>query len=198
MDILIATNNRHKKEEIARILRGHTILLPEEIGASFDYHEPFDTFHENAFGKGMTMFRQTGGRLPVLADDSGLCVRALGYAPGVKSARYGFEEGKPALSAREQIDLLLANLRGAAARSAFFLCSMVLILEEYRFFHVQETVWGEIIEEPRGEGGFGYDPVFLFPDIGKTMSEVSMEEKNRRSHRGKAGAAVLKLIGGME
>jgi hypothetical protein len=60
MDILIATNNRHKKEEIARILRGHTILLPEEIGASFDYHEPFDTFHENAFGKGMTMFRQTG------------------------------------------------------------------------------------------------------------------------------------------
>jgi XTP/dITP diphosphohydrolase len=75
---------------------------------------------------------------------------------------------------------------------------MVLILEEYRFFHVQETVWGEIIEEPRGEGGFGYDPVFLFPDIGKTMSEVSMEEKNRRSHRGKAGAAVLKLIGGME
>ena len=97
MNILIATNNRHKKEEISRILAGHTVMLPEEIGVTFDYDEPFDTFHENAYGKGKTLFTLTGGKIPVLADDSGLCVKALGYGPGVKSARYGFTEGKPPL-----------------------------------------------------------------------------------------------------
>ncbi|AEJ62156.1 Nucleoside-triphosphatase rdgB [Spirochaeta thermophila DSM 6578] len=189
MTIYLASNNRHKKEEIAPLLSPHRLLLPEEEGIEFRCEEKGATFLENALAKAQALHDLVSA--PVLADDSGLVVEALGGAPGVRSARFGEEAGR-SLSAEEKNALLLGMLDDESDRRAAFVCCMVLLLSPQRFYIVQETLEGTIARESRGTHGFGYDPIFLLPD-GRHLAEVSLEEKNRISHRGKA-ARKLRLL----
>ena len=192
MELLLATGNSHKAEEFRHILKGHRILIPGDLDLEFDYEETGTTFFENSYGKAMYLHRLSGK--PVIADDSGLCVTALDGAPGIYSARYGAEPGKPDLSSEERNALLLSRMAGIKEREAFFVCAMVLVMGEHRFFAVQETVGGVIINEPRGTGGFGYDPLLYLPEKGLTIAEISAEEKNRISHRGLAGRRMAGII----
>lgn len=192
MTILLASQNVHKKLEIAQILKGHTVLLPRDRGYEFELEETGDTFLENALAKARHLNDLAG--TPVIADDSGLCVPALHGAPGVYSARYGAREGGEDLTDADRNELLLRNMNGITDRRAYFVCSMVLVLDENRFFVAQETVNGEITLSPQGEQGFGYDPLFFLPDLAKTAAQLTAEEKNAISHRGKAVAALARLI----
>ena len=130
---------------------------------------------------------------PVIADDSGLCVDALGGRPGIHSARYG-GDGSHKLADRDRNALLLGELGDRPNRSARFVCAMALLFAGDRFFLVQETLEGELIATERGQGGFGYDPILFIPSLGRTVAELSGEEKNRISHRGKAGRALAALL----
>ncbi len=193
MELLVATGNAHKLEELKPLFPGHRLLLPAEVGyAGFDVLEDGTSFFENAYKKARALFRLTGR--PSLADDSGLAVRALGGAPGIYSARYGSEEGGRKLEAGERNALLLANTATFADRTCAFVCCLVLVLSEERFFTVQETLEGELLREPRGKGGFGYDPVVYLPAIGKSVAELSSAEKNALSHRGKAAMRMAALL----
>ena len=191
MQMLLASNNRDKAEEFRRIFSGHRILLPADAGVSFDFDEDASSFLENAIGKARALLAKTA--LPVLADDSGLVVASLAGEPGVYSARYGSQGGEK-LSAAERNLYLLSRLGAEQSRDAFFVCCMVLILEPHRFFVAQETLAGTITKSPRGKNGFGYDPVFLAPEYGKTTAELSDSEKDRISHRGKAARRILSLL----
>jgi XTP/dITP diphosphohydrolase len=136
---------------------------------------------------------------PVIADDSGLCVDALDGRPGVLSARYGSSGGYSSSRGQKLDDaarnaLLLAEIGSAACRSARFVCAMVLLLDENRFFCAQETLEGEIITSGRGCGGFGYDPLLFIREKGRTVAELSPKEKNAISHRGKAARAHAKFL----
>lgn len=192
MEIVLASGNAHKKTELESILSGHTILLPGDLGVAFDCEETGTTFLENSLLKARTLYDLV--KRPVLADDSGLCVEALGGAPGVYSARYGAEEGGPNLEAPQRNDLLLSRLSDAEDRRAFFVCAMVLMLDPYRVFTVQESFPGAIARAPFGGGGFGYDPVFFLEAYGKTVAELPEGEKNRISHRGLAGKRIKTLL----
>jgi len=197
MNIWFATNNAHKKKELEAVL-GTKLQIPAECGIAFNPEETGMTFCENALLKARELKKLTGQNDPVIADDSGLCVDALDGRPGVFSARYGETNGRK-LSSGEQNLLLLNELNNIQKRSARFVCAMVLLFDYDRFFIVQETLEGEIVKSAdfaRGDGGFGYDPVFLLQESGRTLAELSAEEKNSISHRGKAGkqiAAILKL-----
>jgi XTP/dITP diphosphohydrolase len=192
MELLLASNNTNKKREYEEILTPHTVLLPSDIGIEFSFEENGTTYFENAFGKGITLFRQV--RKPVIADDSGLSVAALAGAPGLYSSRYGAPEKGKKLSAPERNRFLLEKMDRLDDRKAFFVCCLVLILEEYRFFSIQETLEGEVCREPAGSGGFGYDPVFFLPDRGKTVAQLPAAEKHSISHRGKAGKRMAAFI----
>ena len=194
--IVFATGNEHKKKEIGAILPGIPIELPGDYGIDFDIPEDGTTFFENARQKAGFLFDRL--RRPVLADDSGLCVAALDGAPGIYSARYGSVPGGPRLAAADRNDYLLSKLEGIEDRRAAFVCCMVLIIDEYRFFAVQETVEGFIADAPSGGGGFGYDPVFYIPGLKKTMAELGEAEKNRISHRGRAGAGIMRILKGLK
>ena len=196
MEIVLATNNDHKRIEIEKILFPNKILLPGDVGVDFSFDETGVTYFENAYGKAWTLFRQVGK--PVIADDSGLSIPALGGEPGIYSSRYGSETAGRILEQGERNRYLLGKLEGVGRREAFFVCCMVLILEEYRFFTAQETVHGEIIHEQAGTGGFGYDPVFYIPEMGKTVAQLDEEVKNRISHRGRAGARIKTIIDTLE
>jgi XTP/dITP diphosphohydrolase len=229
MPIWFASGNLHKKEELAAILNscgiaekggGFTLLLPQDAGLDFEPAETENSFQGNALLKARELYSlleksrpalyKTGD--PVIADDSGICVDALGGRPGIYSARYagagtgtGVETASGIkLKAHERNALLLEELGNAPLRSARFVCAMVLFYSPARFFLAQETCEGEIVKNidgAQGSGGFGYDPIFYLPDRGKTMAEISEEEKNTISHRGKAGriiAAILKHITGAD
>ena len=204
MNVWFATNNSHKKEELAAIL-GRCLKIPSEEGISFDPDEIHLSFHENALLKACELKKilDQDSRFKdmeniVIADDSGLCVDALDGRPGVFSARYGDTEHKK-LTSREKNLLLLKELGDNPNRGARFVCAMVLLFNDSRFIIVQETVEGEIVKSEKyakGEGGFGYDPIFLIPAAGLTMAEISAEDKNRISHRGKAGKYIAELLRG--
>ncbi len=191
MEIVLATGNHHKKREIAEILTGHKILVPAELGIAFDYDETGSTYLENSVGKGFALYRKA--HRPVLADDSGISVPALGGAPGVYSARYG-SEVRSDMDDVDRYKLLLANMDGVGDRRAFYVCCMVLICEEYRFFVAQETMHGQIAHEPIGAGGFGYDPIFYLPEYHKTVAQLDASEKHRISHRGRAGRRIAEIL----
>ncbi|MDR2173827.1 MAG: RdgB/HAM1 family non-canonical purine NTP pyrophosphatase [Burkholderiales bacterium] len=180
--LVLASNNEGKCREFAQLLApfGIEIVSQASLGVT-EVDEPHVTFIENAIAKARHASRQTG--LPALADDSGLCVDAFNGAPGVLSARYA---GEPKSDARNNA-LLIERLQGAMERSAYYVC--VLVLTRYANDPAPLTAFGrwfgEIIDAPRGENGFGYDPYFLLPD-GRTAAELSPEEKNAVSHRGKA------------
>jgi XTP/dITP diphosphohydrolase len=196
MLIWFATGNLHKKTEISAILAGHTIKIPADAGIDFDPDETGATFLDNALIKARELRRLLAKRNipdPVLADDSGLCVDALDGRPGIYSARYGSQK----LEAPERNALLLKELGDNPQRQARFVCSMVLLYSNDRFFVAQETLEGELIREERGGGGFGYDPIFYVPGMGRTVAELPEAEKNRVSHRGKAGKAIAALLSGI-
>ncbi|MDR0639351.1 MAG: RdgB/HAM1 family non-canonical purine NTP pyrophosphatase [Spirochaetaceae bacterium] len=194
--LLFASGNRHKAREAGAILTpagiGCEVKVPGDFGLDFDPVEDGETFLDNALIKARALYRllnERGGLDGVfggiLADDSGLCVDALGGKPGIFSARYGDRDGRK-IGAGERNALLLEELRGVENRTARFVCSAVLLFDENRFVTVQETVEGEIAREEQGKGGFGYDPVFLLPECGQTIAELPEREKHRISHRGKA------------
>jgi XTP/dITP diphosphohydrolase len=186
--LLIATHNKGKVAEYADIL-GEQIawLTLDEAGVVDDVPETGATFQANAILKAEAYARQTG--LMTLADDSGLEVEALGGRPGVLTARYG----GPGLSAAERYQLLLAELAGVPfdRRAARFRCVVALAGPDGTILGTAEGVCeGIIASEPAGEGGFGYDPVFLIPEMGLTMAQLPPETKHAISHRGRAVRAI--------
>jgi XTP/dITP diphosphohydrolase len=191
MEMLLASNNRDKADEFERIFWRHTILIPSDLGMVFEYEEKGESYLANATGKAFTCHEMAS--MPVIADDSGLCINALGGMPGVQSSRYGSSEGK-LLSAREKNELVLSKLAGVEDRSAAFVCCLVLVLSDYRFFIIQETCEGEIALEQRGSGGFGYDPIFLVPERKMTIAELPDREKDEISHRGRACSRLLAVL----
>ena len=180
-ELLLASNNEHKRREFARLFRGVSIVMPRDIGIDFDFPENGETFLANARGKAAALYVQA--RRPVIADDSGLCVASLGGEPGVFSARYGSEPGNAPLDAARRNEYLLQKMAGITERAAHFVCCLVLVLSDDRFSVVQETVGGVITTAPRGANGFGYDPLFLLPELGRTMAEISDALKDKLSHR---------------
>lgn len=182
IDFLIATNNAHKVEEFKRILLplGINVLSAKEAGIDLgDVVEDGNTFAENAKIKALSAFRRSG--MPSIADDSGLCVDALDGAPGIYSARYGGED----IPQTERTALLLSNLKDvpASERTAHFVCSICCVMAEGDIIEVSGICEGTIATEPTGEGGFGYDPVFIYKD-GRCFGCISGEEKDAISHRG--------------
>jgi len=199
MTILIATNNVHKKKELEAIFPDWELLLPSDVGRSgWDHDETADTFLGNALGKAWSLWNAVGGSHPVLADDSGICVDALGGAPGIYSARYGLAEVGRALSDREKNEFLLKNLGDRADRSARFVCALALVLGSHRVFTVEEAWEGEVAKSIEGIHGFGYDPLFLLPDRGVTSAQLPPEEKNRLSHRYRACRRLAALVADLE
>lgn len=184
MKLVAATGNRHKLAEMREILNSHEILSAEDAGFLGDVEETGTTFLENALIKARAVSQATG--LPALADDSGLCVEALGGAPGIYSARYS------GAGSAENRALLLKNLCGVENRRAFFACAVALVFPDGRELTAEGRSYGTILNAERGEGGFGYDPLFFSEDLQKSFAEASEEEKNSVSHRGRALAALLK------
>ncbi len=191
MNIMLASNNKHKQKELKNIFIGHNIILPESLGIDFKFKENGTTYLDNAFGKALALYNLTGK--PVISDDSGLTVNALNGEPGVYSARYGSKNGL-ILNDEEKNNLILTKMKNLKERSAYFVCCMVLLLNEYRFFSVQETVTGTIAEKPSGKNGFGYDPIFFITELKKTTAQLSAEEKNSISHRGLAAKQILAIL----
>ncbi len=181
--LVIASNNAGKLREFGSLLAplGFDIVPQGLLGVS-EAEEPHCTFVENALAKARHASRVTG--LPALADDSGICASALGGAPGVYSARFA---GEPKSDLRNN-DKLLADLAGQADRRAHYVAVLVFVRHaDDPQPLIAEGEWhGEVLDAPRGEGGFGYDPLFLVPETGKTVAELDAETKNRMSHRGKA------------
>ncbi len=196
MKIYLASENRHKMQELDAIMAPHRLILPSNSGIDYHFEETGKSYFENAYGKALTLFEKVNA--PVIADDSGLSVPALDGAPGIYSSRYGSPGGGKKLEAAERNRYLLSHMEGIEERAAFFVCCMVLILADYRFFTAQETVEGILTREPRGRGGFGYDPLFYLPGYQKTVAEIPEEEKNRISHRGKAGSRLRDILHSME
>lgn len=189
--LVIASGNKGKLREIETILAPLNIeVVPQSAFNIIEIDEPHSTFIENALTKARHASCQTG--LPALADDSGICVNALKGAPGVFSARYA---GEPKSDQRNNTKLVEA-LESFADRSAYYYCVVVLLRHaEDPQPVIADGFWhGEILLEPRGDGGFGYDPHFLLPDFEKTVAELDMNTKNTISHRGKALARLIEIL----
>jgi XTP/dITP diphosphohydrolase len=195
MTLWFATANGHKRKELASILDEHTILIPLDRAMDFDPEETGTAFYENALIKARALYALV--HEPVIADDSGLCVDALDGRPGVYSARYGSGDGKK-LDSPGRNALLLKELGCAKNRAARFVCAMVLMLSENRFFLVQETLEGTIVRKARGTGGFGYDPLLYLDEKQRTVAELPDDEKNALSHRGRAARRIAALLAGLD
>jgi XTP/dITP diphosphohydrolase len=191
--LVIASNNAGKLGEISAILAPLAIeVLAQSEFAVPEAGEPHVTFVENAIAKARHASRLT--QLPALADDSGVCVDALNGAPGVYSARYG---GEPRSDARNNAKLV-AELRSLAQRTAYYYCVIALLrhADDPQPLIAEGSWRGEIIDTPRGEQGFGYDPYFLLPEFGKTVAELDPVLKNRVSHRAQALASLVAKLRG--
>ncbi len=191
--LVLASDNPGKLREMDALLAPLAIeVIPQARLGITEAEEPHDTFLANALAKARHASRASG--LPALADDSGLCVDALGGAPGVHSAYYAGREGDRELRDARNNGKLLARL--GDRRAAHYACVMVLVSSaDDPAPLVAEGVWrGEIARAPRGANGFGYDPLFLLPERGLTAAELPAEEKNRISHRGAAAARLLELL----
>ncbi len=191
MKLYFASGNDHKKEEMMRLLGDIELHLPKEDGIEFDPVEDGSSFVENAIIKARCLYEKVGK--PVIADDSGLVCDGLGGDPGIHTARYGCTD-TVMLTDQEKYTLLLKNLEGNENRRARFVCALVLMLSPYRIYVIEETVEGTIAPEPRGLKGFGYDPIFLVEDTGRTAAELLPEEKDAKSHRGRAARRMQLLL----
>ncbi|MDO8334085.1 MAG: RdgB/HAM1 family non-canonical purine NTP pyrophosphatase [Nitrosomonas sp.] len=189
--LVIASNNQGKLREINTLLEPLAIkAVPQSDFNAGEVDEPYATFVENALTKARHASRCSG--LPALADDSGICVSALGGAPGVTSARYA---GEPKSDERNNLKLI-ETLKNQSDRRAYYYCVIVLVrhADDPQPIIVDGSWYGEIVDQPRGEGGFGYDPYFFLPEFGKTSAELSAEQKNRISHRGQALAQLVDIL----
>lgn len=190
--LLLATNNEHKLAEFQVIFRElpFTLLSLRDIHLDMDVEETGSTFAENALLKARA-YSQAANML-ALADDSGLEIDALEGAPGIYSARFAGRETPYA----ERFDLILARLQNVplSQRTARFRCAIALAEPSGDTRVVEGTIEGVISEQPRGENGFGYDPIFFVPEFGKTTAEMAPEEKHRISHRGRAAEAARQLL----
>ena len=182
MRFVLATHNPGKLREMGEILKdfGIEVVSPRDLGITVDVEETGTTFAENALLKAKAICKEAN--LPAIADDSGLCVDALNGAPGVYSARYGGE----GLDDKGRYMLLLSSLRGAPTRAAHFACAVACAFPNGDILTAEGRCDGSIAYAPLGEGGFGYDPVFLLPGTGKTFGQLTQEEKSAVSHRGRA------------
>jgi XTP/dITP diphosphohydrolase len=197
--LFLASSNPGKLAEYRALASSSAFSLPVELALlpDFDalptFEENAPTFAENAAGKALHYSRHGDGL--VFADDSGLVVPALGGAPGVHSARYAGEQA----TNQQRIEKLLAEMRGktGSERAAYFVCAIALAERGRAMAIVTDRIDGEILKAPRGAGGFGYDPVFYFPALERTFAEISAEEKNQHSHRGKAFRKLLAALSSM-
>ena len=189
MKVVLASKNPHKLVEISKITEkfGFELVLQSQLGVDVDVEETGTTFEENSLLKAEAVMKATG--LPALADDSGIAVDALGGEPGIYSARYGFDER---LDDWGRLELLLKNTEHVpdGQRQAQFVCVISFITPEGKVIQARGEIHGELTREPAGKNGFGYDPIFYYPPLGKTTAELSPEEKNEVSHR----ANALKLF----
>ena len=185
MKVVLASKNRHKLEEISKITEKFDmeLVLQSDLGVDIDVEENGTTFEENSFIKAEAVMKATG--LPALADDSGIAVDALNGEPGIYSARYGFDES---LDDWGRLELLLKNTEHVpdGQRQAQFVCVITMITPEGKTIQARGEIHGELTREAKGENGFGYDPIFFYPPLGKTTAELSPEEKNEVSHRANA------------
>ena len=189
MKVVLASKNKHKLVEISKITEkfGFELVLQSELGVDIDVEETGTTFEENSLLKAEAVMRATG--LPALADDSGIAVNALNGEPGIYSARYGFDES---LDDWGRLLLLLKNTEHVpdGQRQAQFVCVISFVTPDGKVIQARGEIHGELTREPAGENGFGYDPIFYYPPLGKTTAELTPDEKNEVSHR----ANALKLF----
>ncbi len=190
MKLIIASNNAHKLVEIKEILGGEfdEILSMREAGIEHETVEDGSTFMANAEKKAREIAEISGSC--ALADDSGLCVDALDGAPGIFSARFSGVHGDDAANNR----LLLEKLEGHEDRGAHYTCAIALCWPDGRMLTAEDYLYGEIAHDERGSGGFGYDPLFLLPELGLRTAELPPGGKNEISHRGKALRKLVKLL----
>ena len=185
MKIVLASKNPHKLVEISKITEkfGFELILQSELGVDIDVEETGTTFEENSYLKAEAVMKATG--LPALADDSGIAVDALNGEPGIYSARYGFDDS---LDDWGRLQLLLKNTENVpdGQRQAQFVCVITMVTPEGQVIQARGEIHGELLRQPVGENGFGYDPIFYYPPYGMTTAEMSSEDKNRVSHRGNA------------
>lgn len=189
MKAVFASRNRHKAEQVALLLPSVELIPLDDLAPDLELEEPFDTFRENAFAKAHTARRVTG--LPAIADDSGIEVDALGGRPGVFSARFAGPDASDADNNRK----LIAELEGVpqAERSCRYRCVAVYV-DGSNELVAEGACEGRIVDESRGEGGFGYDPHVVPEGESRTMAEIPLEEKLVFSHRGRAFAALARRL----
>ena len=190
--LTVATNNPHKLREFRRLFPAVNIRSPEQSGREFSFQETGASYLENALGKARHLYHLLG--TPVLADDSGLEVIGLGGQPGIYSSRYGAADEANKLSDRQRNEYLLKRADALQDRRCFFVCCMVAVVGEKRFFVVQETFHGVLTRSPSGSAGFGYDPVVYLPERGCTVAELDDAAKDAISHRGKAARHLADLL----
>lgn len=179
--LIVASNNAHKLKEIRQILGDRfEVLSLKDVGLEIEVEETGSTFEENALIKAKAVYELSG--MYALSDDSGLCVDCLGGAPGVYSARYSGEGANQESNNK----LLIENMRGTTERGAKFVSSVVLYFGDNNYICGKGEVYGKILEAPKGNNGFGYDPLFFSSDLNKTFAEASDDEKNSVSHRKRA------------
>lgn len=190
MKVVLASKNRHKLLELRDILsaQGVEVVLESDVGADVEVEETGSTFEENSLLKARAVMEHTG--LPAIADDSGLSVDALNGAPGVYSARYG----GPELDDAGRYRLLLENMRGQLDRKCKFVSVITLCLPDGGVISARGECPGTLAYAPQGENGFGYDPIFFLPEKKKTFAQLTAEEKNAVSHRGRALAAFQEKL----
>lgn len=186
--LVVASGNAHKLREIAEIFNDYQVISQKQAGFDADVEETGKTFIDNALIKARAASQALGK--PVVADDSGLCVEALGGAPGVYSARYSGEHGND----KANRELLLKNMQGEENRRAYFVCAMALVFPDGKELTVEGRTNGNILHKETGEGGFGYDSLFLSDDLKKSFGVATAEEKNGVSHRFRALQALREKI----
>ena len=193
MKLIIASNNAHKLTEMKAILAPFfdDVQSMREAGIEHETVEDGSTFMENALKKARELAEISG--CCAIADDSGLCVDALGGAPGIFSARYSGTHGDDQANNRK----LLKELEGAENRGAHYTCAIALVWPDGKTVTAEDYLYGEIARDARGSNGFGYDPLFLIPELGRRTAEISAEEKNRISHRGKALRQLVQKLEAM-
>ena len=193
MRVVLASQNKHKLEEISKITAKFDmeLVLQSELGVHIDVEETGTTFEENSFLKAKAVMEATG--LPALADDSGIAVDALNGEPGVYSARYGGDES---LDDWGRLLLLLKNTENVpdGQRQAKFVSVITMVTPEGKVIQARGEIHGELTRQARGENGLGYDPIFYYPPLGKTTAELSPEEKNQVSHRANALKAFYEKL----
>ncbi|MBQ8428081.1 MAG: XTP/dITP diphosphatase [Clostridia bacterium] len=188
--VVVATGNAHKLEEIAKIFEGAEVLSQKQCGFDEDVEETGKTFAENALIKARAAAKALG--VAVIADDSGLCVKALDGKPGVYSARYAGGHGDD----KANRVLLLKNMQGVEDRTAWFESAIALVFPDGKEITVSGKTYGRILHEETGENGFGYDCLFYSDDLQKSFAEATMAEKNAVSHRGRALAVLQEKLQG--